>query len=90
MLRAELLNEAQRFTDDEETVERITHLLSGAFAGEFAQEVYRGYLDDARNTDHRPARTPTTRRPRDRNPNQKCAPRSRWPRTRRLFILFVV
>ena len=52
VVRAELLNEVRRHRD-EETVERITHLLRGIFQGvEHAQEVYRGYLDDPRNTDN--------------------------------------
>ena len=52
VVRAELLNEVRRHRD-EETVERITHLLQGIFQGvAHAQEVYRGYFDDLRNTDN--------------------------------------
>ena len=53
IVQAELLNEVETlYKDDKETAERLTHLLSGIFTGDGAQEVYRGYLDDPRNTDN--------------------------------------
>ena len=52
-VRAQLLNEVlHEHTGDQEMTERVTHLLDGVFAGTSAQEVYRGYLDDPRNTDN--------------------------------------